>query len=210
MDEPMLVATWWGVGVASAIGIGGLVVGLVGLVQAKHARGTALDANAVAQEANALSVKANLIADEANTVARTSLARQGEHHVAEWRRDWANAGMYRLTNLGPDTAHTVTIEVSVDDESKTAQIDVLERDEYLLVAFPRARDSYYAEIAAIAEEDRFRQEARKRYPEAEANDTTPVLDLRGHNHQIRGRVRWQTDAGTVREENWDDPLEPLM
>ncbi len=206
----MLVATWWGVGVASAIGIGGLVVGLVGLVQAKHARGTALDANAVAQEANALSVKANLIADEANTVTRTSLARQGEHHVAEWRRNWANAGMYRLTNLGPDTAHTVTIEVSVDDESKTAQIDVLERDEYLLVAFPRARDSYYAEIAAIAEEDRFRQEARKRYPEAEANDTTPVLDLRGHNHQIRGRVRWQTDAGTVREENWDDPLEPLM
>jgi hypothetical protein len=206
----MLVATWWGVAVAAAVGVGGLVVGLVGLAQAKSARTLAEDANTAAKDANTLSTEANALAAEANSVARTSLARQDEHHVAEWRRDWANAGMYRLTNLGPDTAHAVTVEVTVDEESRSAQVEVLERDQYLLVEFPRARNSYYAESAALADEARFQKEARKRYPDAVANDTTPVLDLRSHNHRIQGRVRWQTDAGTVREETWDLPLEPLI
>jgi predicted restriction endonuclease len=87
-DELTAFATLAGVLVAVLFGTGGVVVGIVGLVQSSRAKKAANRANKLAKEAKTLSAEANRLVKKANNVISAQAARENERSDVEWEWKW--------------------------------------------------------------------------------------------------------------------------
>jgi len=114
--------TWVGVAVALVIGLAGVAVGVIGIVQARGARSEA--------------VKANSAADEANRVANAALV--GDD--VWWSLAWHGTGVAELINQGHDDVTNVRGRVTVDDETVIfGPVDHLSGQGGIDLQFPGAR-----------------------------------------------------------------------
>lgn len=114
---PEVIAAWWGVVVAALIGVGGIVVGSIGVSQARQARTAAKEANDLARVANEHAAEANQIAREANDLSKSTAACSDEQHdVAwEWRFDDQNDGLVWIQNIGKNRALGVVVQFMFRD-----------------------------------------------------------------------------------------------
>ena len=190
MDEGLLIATWWGVGVAALFGLAGLIVGIVGLVQARSARGTAASANVIAKDANAVARKANDFAKEANEISRDANAiatgqaeKSGELHRIDWDFRWVGLGVYQIGNKGPDPATKVHAQITVAHETKTVEVERLEAGEAATLLFPKVK-----ELLELVPEKNVRGEYRMGVP--------PVT--------IRQLVTWYSPMGNPQKHDDTD------
>lgn len=91
----------------------GFVLGIMGFVRAGRANAAAARSNAIAVDANTLAEESNRIAQSSVDVVATADARAVEQHDVRWDREWIDAGVYRLTNIGRHAAHDVVANVHV-------------------------------------------------------------------------------------------------
>lgn len=176
------IATWWGVGAAALFGAGGLVVGIVGLVQAGKARDEA-------KAANDLAAEANRIAEEANRIAKEEVERAAELHRIDWECRWDRPGLYRVKNLGPDFAVDVHAQVTVDEETVVGTCARLEEGESILLEFSEALVTWEREEGErLAERERLREAGRGIH----ISFQTP---FHGQDHSIRDLITWRTPKG---------------
>lgn len=103
-------------GVSPIFGLGGLVVGIIGLVQASRAHAVAKAASKAADGANELSAEANSIAREANQLSKSSAEQAHERHDVLWDAGLVDEGILAVRNLGRDTAYDVLIRVTFEQE----------------------------------------------------------------------------------------------
>ncbi len=191
----LLAATWWGVGLAAAVGVGGLIVGIIGLAQAMRARALAAAANALAKEANevskqanALSEESNLIAGQANDISRGYAQRADElHDVAwEWSFDETHLGMVSVQNIGKNKAVEVTIQFVYESTTEAAELAVVE-----------GRRTVSLEIPGLREDITFERQALN---EAVRQSTRPNIvgsfSWNPGKKVVRLRVKWRTELGT--------------
>jgi hypothetical protein len=210
-DEGILLATWWGVIVAALVGISGLIVGIVGLVQAKSARSAAADANVIAKDANAVSKQANRLASDANAISQRAngfaeeandLVRAGhdrttEQHDVRWESRWETAGVRILKNAGLDTAYSVRVQVTVDDEVVTAHVDECAPGDIVRLDMPISAEALERENAR----DKAARKTRS------GNGWVAIgSPIKRDTHYFHERVFWRTELGTPREhdEQWND------
>lgn len=113
--------------IAAAAALGGLVVGIIGLVQASRAHAVAKAASEAADGANELSAEANGIAREANQISKSSAEQAHERHDVRWDADFVDDGVLAVRNIGRDTAYDVLIRVTFE------QGPVLEEESALIV-----------------------------------------------------------------------------
>lgn len=102
--------------VSAVFAAGGLVVGIIGLVQASRARGAAGKAVEAADAANGLSREANTIAREANEISKSSAEKAHERHDVRWDAEFVEDGVLAVQNIGHDTAYKVLVRVTFDQE----------------------------------------------------------------------------------------------
>lgn len=211
MDEGMLAATWAAAIVAGAVGIAGLVVGIVGLVQARKAQSTAANANYIANDANTVSKQANRLAsdanaisqratgfaEEANELARTGHDRTTEQHDVRWESKWESPGVRVLTNAGLDTAYGVRIQITVDDEVVTADLDECDPGGIVRLDMPMAAEALERENA---------RDVKARQTRSGDGWVALGAPIKRNNHYFRERVFWRTLLGTPKEhdEQWND------
>lgn len=129
-------ATWASVVVALVVGGLGFLVGLIGLVIAGLARADARKANLLAEKANGIADASNAIAVEANEIARTSVEQANETSDVRWDLVWLAPGQAQMRNIGRDQATEVRGEVTVDGVVQRFDLDVIEPDDGLVLAFP--------------------------------------------------------------------------
>lgn len=207
-DPGMLAATWWGVTVAAAIGVGGLIVGIIGLVQASRARAiaaaaslTAKDANSVARTANSLSEESNTIAREANDIAKGHVARAEEQHDVAWEWDFdrKHLGMVTVRNIGKNAADTVTIQFMYEDAT--------EASEHVLV---EGRETIRLEIPGLSH-DIERERARNREVARAAGNVGFGVSWIPDYKRMRLRVKLRTELGTPHkfDSDWTTATLPL-
>lgn len=103
------------ISIASALfALGGVVVGIIGLVQASRAHRVAQAAADAAEAANRISEESNGIAREANQISRTATQQAHERHDVRWDANFGGEGVMVVRNLGRDTAYKVLIRVIFD------------------------------------------------------------------------------------------------
>jgi hypothetical protein len=164
------------------VGLGGVLIGVIGLVQARKARAEAATSNKIAREANDISRGANGLAAEANEISRAGSERATERHDVDWETDWHAPGLYRVINTGRDTAHKVRIQVTVDTWVESAELDAVLPNQPVYLEFELARNEYERETAGRA-----------------ASDSLSILASGAYYHRIRDRITWTTDLGSPRE-----------
>lgn len=108
------VAAW----VAALFGGGGFVLGIMAFVRSGRANEAAAASNAIAKDANALAEESNRIAQSSVEVVAAADARAVEQHDVRWEREWFDAGVFRLTNIGRHIAHGVVANVHVIQDHK--------------------------------------------------------------------------------------------
>lgn len=101
------VAAW----VAALFGGGGFVLGIMAFVRSGRANEAATRSNAIAEDANALAEESNRIAQSSADAVAAADARAVEQHDVRWDREWIEAGVYRLTNIGRHVAREVVANV---------------------------------------------------------------------------------------------------
>ena len=135
-DEVTAWATIAAVGVAALFGMSGLVVGIIGLVQASRAKKAATAANSLATTANTLATDANSLAGEANTLAETAnslaeganrvireqAARETERSDVDWEWKWDEdyPGHVVIKNIGKSQAKDVVVQFFFDSVTEAA------------------------------------------------------------------------------------------
>lgn len=103
------------ISIASALfALGGVVVGIIGLVQSSRAHRVAKAAADAAEAANRISEESNGIAREANQISRTATQQAHERHDVRWDANFGGEGVMVVRNLGRDTAYNVLIRVIFD------------------------------------------------------------------------------------------------
>lgn len=201
---PSDAATWWGVVVAALFGIAGLVVGLIGLHHARKASEAAALANLVAKgandlsrqsnnlaaDANALSQRANGYAEEANDLAKSGHGRAIEQHDVRWEARWVAPGMYVLKNAGLDTAYSVRVQITVDDEVESAEVAQCPPQSEIRMEMPKSREALERE-----------NERDKRVGTTRSGAGWLIVGgpIKRDTHHIRERVFWRTALGTPKE-----------
>ncbi|AWB95699.1 hypothetical protein DCE93_08500 [Agromyces badenianii] len=190
------IATWWGVGAAALFGAGGLVVGIVGLVQAGRARDEARAANDLAAEANRIS-------EDANRIAKGQVERAAELHQIDWECWWERPGVYRVKNLGPDFAGDVRAKVTVGEETVVGTAARLEEGESVLLEFPGALATWERE-----EGERVADRARMR-AEGPGIHIAFLGTMHGQDHSIRDLITWRTPKGNPQKYEESSTLCPL-
>jgi hypothetical protein len=209
IDASMLEATWWGVAAAGAAGVGGLVVGVIGITQARAARKLAADANrtaedavAVAREANTISVGANDLSAEANAISRQVADRDIEDHDVRWNCDWEGPGQYALRNAGKHTALEVDATVVIDGEERSWTFPRIQPGNRISFSFPEA----------AAETARRKKAEKKRQSQSSVPadvlrfmppSFTPPVFASIHEH-----IRWKTALGKPMEHDKNYPMGP--
>ena len=153
-------------------------MGCIGLVQARRARSEAAASNAIALEANDISRGANDLSKKSNEIALLNAKRDSEIHDVDWDTGWREVGLFRMTNVGPDDAHGVHFQVSVDGHREEARQELVRRNEDVFLAF-----EYLKPIVAQARMDR----------------VISTLGFQPNYHSIKVRVTWQTDLGSPRK-----------
>jgi len=209
----MLIATWWGVGIAALFGLAGLIVGVVGLVQAKNARGTAAAANVIAKDANSVARQANTfaadangiardantLAEEANAISKREAERSTELHRLDWSCEWDAPGRYRVQNLGPDAALNVRAQVTVDDETVIGETDRLDTGEAVILDFPGALATYRREQKERVDNEEWMSAQRETGLFGGTVTGLPLMShlnpLHGSDHFIRDLITWRSPAG---------------
>lgn len=112
------------ISIASALfALGGVVVGIIGLVQASRAHRVAAAAADAAAAANHISEESNGIAREANQISRTATQQAHERHDVRWNADFGGEGVLVVRNLGRDTAYNVLIR-AIFDGGKPHEVEV--------------------------------------------------------------------------------------
>ncbi len=112
------VAAWIAAVAAVVFGGTGFVLGIMAYVRAGQANEAAGTSNTIAESANALAEDANRIAQSSAEVVAAADARAVEQHDVRWDREWFDAGVFRLTNIGHHTAHDVLANVYVIEDRK--------------------------------------------------------------------------------------------
>jgi len=194
MEAEMVGATIAGVVVAGVFGLGGLVVGIIGLSQARGAKRAAAEANKIAGKSNKIAGKSNKIAREANDIARQMAARQDElHDVAwEWTYDKDRPGTIRIMNIGKNKAYGVRAQFIYTDLD--AGVDVTEaNDEPEDVEGRQVLALHVAELgeAILAR----RQYAKNSASVAMLGNPMAALEM----YWTRLRVTWRTTLGTPKQ-----------
>lgn len=211
MDDAILAATWAAAIVSGIFGVSGLIVGLVGIAQARKAKQAATAANLIAKDANAVSRQANKLASDANAISQRAtgyaeeanqLARAGqdrttEQHDVRWQSKWESPGVRVLTNVGLDTAYWVRVQLTVDDEVVTGKFDDCTPGEILRLDMPGA--------AAALERENTR-DARARQTRSGNGSIQLGGPIKRDTHYFRERVFWRTLLETPKEhdEEWGD------
>lgn len=112
-DVSAAAAAWVAAVAAVVFGGTGFVLAIMAYVRAGRANDAAARSNAIAEDANALAEKSNRIAQSSVDVVAAADERAIEQHDVRWDREWADAGVFRLTNIGQHTAHDVVAQVHV-------------------------------------------------------------------------------------------------
>ncbi len=112
------VAAWVAAVGAVVFGGTGFVLGMMAYMRAGRANEAATKSNAIAEDANALAKESNRIAQSSVEVVAAADARAVEQHDVRWHREWYDAGVFRLTNIGRHTAHDVVANVYVIEDRK--------------------------------------------------------------------------------------------
>ncbi|MEV8360292.1 hypothetical protein [Microbacterium sp. NPDC076895] len=112
------VAAWVAAVAAVVFGGTGFVLGIMAYMRAGRANEAATESNAIAEDANALAKESNRIAQSSVEVVAAADARAVEQHDVRWDREWYDAGVFRLTNIGRHTAHDVVANLYVIEDRK--------------------------------------------------------------------------------------------
>lgn len=182
-------ATVYGVIVAALFGGGGLVVGIVGLVQARRAKVAAGKANDLAAAANSIAVGANKLASEANHISKDANnliaaqdARLTERSDVEWEWRWdsVNPDHVIIQNIGKSLAKKVVAQFWAGDFVKandSSPVDV-DGQKSLTLRIPELAEMRRL-AAQLSEADRL-------------SESPPVVRAT----RTRLRVAWETPLGT--------------
>lgn len=126
------VAAWVAAIAAIVFGGTGAVLGVMGFVRAGRANDAAARSNAIAEGANTLAEESNRIAQSSVDVVAAADARAVEQHDVRWDREWVEAGVYRLTNVGRHAAHDVFVQVHIvrhqhsEEEQSTGEVPIVQ------------------------------------------------------------------------------------
>lgn len=202
-----LVAAWCGVAVAGLVGVSGVIVGAIGLREARSARADAKEANSLAREANEHAADANQIAREANDISKATAARGDEQHDVAWEWDFDSEhdGFVWIQNIGKNKALQVTIQFMFRE--------VTEANPEPMTVDGRQRVRF--EVAGLAEAAAV--ERKRRMPGARSVGTIggPLVRLPGIPtpsipERFRIRVKWRTDLGTPKfyDSDWQTAFLP--
>lgn len=204
--SPEISTEWWGIIIAALVGLSGVIVGAVGLRQAKAARTDAQTANQIAATANEHAVEANQIAREANEISKSTEARSNEQHdVAwEWKFDPQRDGFVQIQNIGKSRALQARIQFlfRAANEVNTDPLIV------------NGGEDLRFEIEGLAEA--IGAERKRRIPRPRTAGTIggPQVRLPGSipppiPERFRLRVDWCTELGTPRSYDTGWELSPL-
>lgn len=194
-DDVAAAATVAEVVVAGLVGAGGLVVGIIGLVQARKAKVSAAKSNKLANAANELAAEANELAEAANRIIREQADRETERNdVAwEWRWDRNLKDHEIIQNIGQDLAKEVTAQFFFEDtaESNDYPVDI------------EGGGQIKVEIPALADRRAFAEESERSSVEwAIAQRIASAMPIPpGSTAWVRLRVTWVTPRG--RPERYD-------
>jgi hypothetical protein len=195
-EELTAVATLAAVIVASVFGASGLIVGIIGLVQAGRAKEAAKRANKIAKDANALSAKANRLAEDANRVMSAQVARDNERSDVEWEWKWdtANPDHVIIQNVGKALATKVIAQFwfnDVHEANDAAPVDV------------EGQDLIRLYIPGLAEA---RRTAATVHEAARLSETNEIPSAA----RTRLRVTWETPLGSVGKQLGQWEVSPLL
>lgn len=127
---------------ASALfALGGVIVGIIGLIQASRARRVAKAAADAAETANRISEESNGIAREANQISRTATQQAHERHDVRWDARFGGEGVLVVQNLGRDTAYNVLVR-AIFDGGKPREVEAAEvaRHDAVQIDLPAVRE----------------------------------------------------------------------
>ncbi|MDO7881196.1 hypothetical protein [Antiquaquibacter soli] len=191
-NEVTAVATVVAVAVSALFGLGGLVVGIIGLAQARSAKKTAgkantlaKGANKLAKQANKLSKEANGLAESANTVVQEQAARETERTDVDWEWFWDQTlpNVVVVKNIGKALAKEVVVQFFFEGLTEAAgPLDVEGRHEVRL------------QIPRLAE----RRKDAIDHDELDQLGGAAGWELSDHalKARVRLRVTWTTPRGT--------------
>lgn len=166
--------------VSALLALGGVVVGVIGLVQSSRAHRVAQAAADAAEAANRISEESNGIAREANQISRTATQQAHERHDVRWAADFGGEGVMVVRNLGRDTAYNVLIRAIFDGgEPREVEVAKVGRSGEVQIDLPAVR----AQLEMDRRED--------------ATPTPGVLfvgpPMRGYRIDIE--ASWQSESG---------------
>lgn len=126
---------------SSLFALGGVIVGIIGLVQASRARAVAKAAADAAATANRISEESNGIAREANEISRTASQQAHERHDVRWNARLGGEGVLIVQNIGRDTAYNVLVRAIFDGgDPHEAEVAELARHQDVQVDLPAVRE----------------------------------------------------------------------
>lgn len=195
-EELTAVATLAGVIVAAVFGVGGLVVGIIGLVQAGKAKKAATAANKIARDANDLSAEANRLVKKANKVIKAQAARENERSDVEWEWHWDTTHPQHVVvkNIGKSVAKNVIAQFWFNDlptANATSPLDI-EGQDWIRLEIPGLREA--------------RRTAAMLYEAARLSGSTEPPTAA----QTRLRVTWETPLGSVGKQYGQWEVSPLL
>lgn len=128
---PNVVATWIGIAVAGAVGIGGWVTAGIANGRAKKANTLAEKSNTIAQDAVARADAANDIAEDANKLSKDanalverSVSQQTEDWFVKWEAEWnVAAALLILKQRGRDDALNTSVVIAGKNVHKIYRAD---------------------------------------------------------------------------------------
>lgn len=182
----MTSATALVISIASALfALGGVVVGVIGLVQASRAHKVAKAAADAAEAANRISEESNGIAREANQISRTATQQAHERHDVRWDANFGGEGVLVVQNLGRDPAYNVLIR-AIFDGGKPHEVEAAQvgRHDEVRIDLPAVREQL--------EKDR-------------REDATPTPGLVFVNpmrmYRIDIEATWQSESGRAYQDD---------
>ncbi len=188
-EDLTALATAIGVGVSALFGIGGLVVGIIGLVQAGRAK-------TAANTANELSAEANRLVKKANKVIKAQAARDNERSDVEWEWHWDTTHPQHviIKNIGKSLAKNVIAQFWFDDvhDANDKNPHDVEGQDAVTLEIPGLREARRT-AAMIFEATRI----------SGSNDPTPAA-------RTRLRVTWETPLGNVGKQIGQWEVSPLI
>lgn len=204
-DTSDALAAWAGTGVAALFGLAGLIVGIIGLVQANRARADAAESNRIAARANDLATGANSLASGANTIAvdandlavraneisveatelvRAAELRATELHDVRWEGLWESPGMYLVKNVGIHKAHQVVVQIRFSGAVEVAEVEEVGSGAMVRIEVPRAREVY---------EEAVNRSGIRRSP------GMTIVRAGPGRFPVEERIFWRTPGGVPRE-----------